>query len=136
MSAPDVGRDDARLASALREGLAARDRSARTPRFATVWPSADAAGAGTFAWRSVFAALAVVAVVAGLVSIWLDRSAAPDSTTQASVAGVDAALARELSSPDYWRVPTDELLAYAAPPLNADLPSPSGFEVSLEESLL
>jgi hypothetical protein len=45
-------------------------------------------------------------------------------------------LARELSSPDYWRVPTDDLLAFAAPPLDAELPSPEGFNVSLEESLL
>lgn len=148
MSAPDAERDDAQLAAALREGLAARDRSARTPHFSALWPTARAdsrdratstlAGLrSATAWRPALAALAAVVVVAGLSWTWIDRSTAPDSAAQqAGVANADAALAHELSSPDYWRVPTDELLAYAAPPLNADLPSPSGFELSLEESLL
>jgi hypothetical protein len=75
-----------------------------------------------------------VVVVAGLSWIWINRSGAPDSSQLE--ARVDASLARDLSSPDYWRVPTDELLAFAAPPLSVDLPSPTGFHVSLEESLL
>ncbi|MGH8285064.1 MAG: hypothetical protein ACRETT_04785 [Steroidobacteraceae bacterium] len=69
--------------------------------------------------------MAAVVVVAALSWMGLERETR-----------LDASLARELSSPDYWRVPTDELLAFAAPPLSADLPSPTGFQVSLEESLL
>ena len=49
---------------------------------------------------------------------------------------IDPALAHQLSSADYWRVPTDELLVYEAAPLRAELPSPTGLQISLEESLL
>ena len=125
MSEENLDRDDARLASALRSGLAARDRSARPPRFAAVWQSASEPGSFRFAWRPAIATLAAVVVVVALSWMGINREAS-----------VDEALARQLSSPAYWRVPTDELLAFAAPPLSADLPSPTGFQVSLEESLL
>ena len=49
---------------------------------------------------------------------------------------VDATIAHQLSSSECWRVPTDGLLAYAAPPLDAELPVPDDFGISLEESLL
>lgn len=137
MSEPNLERDDARIAAALRESLTARDRTARPPGFAALWPKSGTRRSRALAWRPAFAALAAIVVVAGLSWTLFDRSATPESATQqASAASEDAVLAHELSSSDYWRVPTDELLAYAAPPLNADLPSPSGFEVSLEESLL
>jgi hypothetical protein len=48
----------------------------------------------------------------------------------------DPVIAHELSQPDYWRVPSDELLALAAPPIDASLPSGGDFSVSLEESFL
>lgn len=134
MSEPSLERDDAQIIAALRSGLAARDRSMRPPRFASVWPSSSTTRSFAVTRRPAFAALAVVVVVAGLSWTWINRSGAPDSPQLD--ARVEASLARELSSPDYWRVPTDELLAFAAPPLNADLPSPTGFQVSLEESVL
>jgi hypothetical protein len=134
MSEEPVDRDDAKLAATLREALAMRDRATRPPRFTSLWPQSAYGRSSTLAWRSAFAALAAVLVVTGLSWTWMNRSAPPESSRQQG--GAEASLARQLSSPDYWRVPTDELLAYAAPPLNADLPSPSGFEVSLEESLL
>jgi len=126
LSDQNLDRDDERLASALRVGLAARDRSAPPPRFAAVWPGTSTTRRSALTWRPAFAAVATVVVVAGLSWTWINRS---DTR-------LDASLARELSAPEYWRVPTDELLAFAAPPLSVDLPSPAGFHVSLEESLL
>lgn len=127
-------RDDARMASALRSGLAARDRSAPPPRFSAVWPRSSTTHSPSIPWRPAFASVTAVLIVAGLSWTWINRSGAPYSSQ--FEARVDASLARELSSPDYWRVPTDELLAFAAPPLSIELPSPMGFHVSLEESLL
>jgi hypothetical protein len=134
MNEEPLDRDDAKLAATLSEALAARDRTTRPSRFASLWPQSASGRSRTLAWRPAFSVLAAVLVVAALSWSWMDRYASPESSRQQ--ASAEAALARQLSSPDYWRVPTDELLAYAAPPLNADLPSPSGFEVSLEESLL
>lgn len=134
MSDQSLDRDDARLASALRSGLAARDRSAPPPRFAAVWPRSSTTISPPIAWRPAFTAVTAVVIVAGLSWTWINRSGAPDSAIPEG--RIDASLARELSSPDYWRVPTDDLLAYAAPPPSIDLPSPTGFHVSLEESLL
>jgi hypothetical protein len=124
--------DDSRLAILLREGLAARDRAARTPRFAALWRSDADARASAARWRPVFAASAVLIVLTALSWAWLRPVLLDDSQPDA----LDATLAHELSSPDYWRVPTDELLAFAAPPLSAELPGPTGLEISLEESLL
>lgn len=134
MSDQSLDRDDAQLASALRSGLAMRDRSAPPPRFTAVWPRSRATSSPEIAWRPALAAIAAVVIVAGLSWSWINRSGALHSSPLE--ARVDASLARELSSPDYWRVPTDELLAFAAPRLSVDLPSPTGFHVSLEESLL
>lgn len=134
MSDRNLDRDDARLTSALRSGLATRDRSLPPPRFTAVWPGSSTTRRPVLVWRPAFAAVATMVVVAGLSWIWINRSGAPDSSQ--FKARIDASLARDLSSPDYWRVPTDELLAFAAPPLSFELPSPTGFHVSLEESLL
>lgn len=125
-----IDRDDAQLAGALRESLAARDRAAPPPRFAALWNDQGRVRASMARWRPVFAASAALLVLTVLSWTWLG----PVLTTDAQP--LDASLASELSSPDYWRVPTDELLAYAAPPLSVDLPTASGLEISLEESLL
>lgn len=117
-------RDDGQLAAALRTALEKRDRIVRPPRFATMW-SKQSAGRRPLAWRPLAASAACALVVAGIV--W--KSTDPP-------ARIDPSLAHQLSSADYWRVPTDELLAYEAAPLHADLPAPTGFEISLEESLL
>ncbi len=138
--------DDRDLAAALRAALASRDRSVRSARFAELWSQVGRPGGGFASrWRPAFAAGALLVVLAGLTWTLTDRTGHRDAdgSTVASraqpaneKARADLALARELSSPDYWRVPTDELLAFAAPPLSADLPSARGFDVSLEESLL
>ncbi len=124
---------DEPMASALRDSLAARDRAAPAPRFAAVWPSSSTGRSSTFSWRPAVAVAAAVAV-AGLSWTWFDRAAAPESAAQE--ADSIASLAHELSAPDYWRVPTDQLLAFAAPRPSVDLPTPAGFRVSLEESML
>ena len=77
------------------------------------------------------AGLAAIVAVSWMFLGWPGGESAPPENLRATTE-----LARELSSPDYWRVPTDDLLAFAAPPLNAELPLPDGFHVSLEESLL
>lgn len=118
--------DDARLASALRTALQERDRVVRPPRFAKLWPDRSEEHRTAFAWRPLIASAAVaVAIVAVL---WTWRTGSP--------AHIDPALAHQLSSADYWRVPTDEVLAFEPAPLDADLPSPTGVAISLEESLL
>lgn len=126
--------DDKWLRAAVQDGLLARDRAIRPPGFASVWQAMPSAHRRPVFSRPAFAAFAAVAALAGLSWVFLGRHA-PDSVTPTDE-DATALLARELSSPDYWRVPTDELLAFAAPPLRADLPSPEGFHVSLEESLL
>jgi hypothetical protein len=64
------------------------------------------------------------------------RATYHQAATSATYGRIDPALAHQLSSTDYWRVPTDRLLAYAAPPLSAGLPPSTDIELSLEESLL
>lgn len=128
MSDPAFDRDDSRLRAALLAALASRDRAARAPRFAALWPS-DRARAPSFL-RPAFAALAVVSLIAGITWSLTGRDAGETEWVAAT------RLAEELSAPGYWRVPTDDLLAYAAPPLSAELPAPDGLEISLEESLL
>lgn len=133
MSERPTDRDTA-LKAAVREALEARDRRLRAPGFGQIWPGTGAARPAALTPRPAFAALGVIVVLAGVSWIFLGRHApetAPDAELRAA-----SELARELSSPDYWRVPTDALLAFAAPPLSADLPAPEGFNVSLEESLL
>jgi hypothetical protein len=120
-----VTRDDTQLATALRDALKERDRVVRPPRFATLWPNRSERRGTLFAWRPIAASAACALVVAGIVWKTAERPAR-----------IDAALAQQLSSADYWRVPTDELLVYEAAPLRADLPSPTGLQISLEESLL
>jgi len=132
MNDPTFDRDDEALKSAVRDGLAARDRVLPAPRFAHAWPGAGRPRAA--AWRPALAGGLALAAIVAVSWMFLGRpggeSAPPDDLRAATE------LARELSSPDYWRVPTDDLLAFAAPPLNAELPLPDGFHVSLEESLL
>lgn len=126
--------DEEQLRTAVRDGLVARDRAMRSPEFAVIWPGAAAAPPPVSFLRPAVAALAAVAMLAGISWLFLGRHAGDPKAPADSEIAVE--LARQLSSPDYWRVPTDDLLAFAAPPLRADLPSAEGFHVSLEESLL
>ena len=119
-------RDDSQLAARLHAALAERDRVVRPPQFAAMWPEPSERRRVALAWRAVAATAMSALVVAGIVWKSTDRPAA----------AIDPALVHQLSSADYWRVPTDELLTYAAAPLRADLPSPTGVQVSLEESVL
>jgi hypothetical protein len=132
MNDPTIGREDETLKAAVRDGLTARDRALPPPRFAHAWPGAGRPRA--IAWRPALAGGLALAAIVAVSWMFLGRpggeSAPSDDLRDATE------LARELSSPDYWRVPTDDLLAFAAPPLNAELPLPDGFHVSLEESLL
>jgi hypothetical protein len=116
--------DDTQLAAALHAALKERDRATRPPRFTTLWSGSERRRA-TFAWRPIAVSAACALVVAGIVWKSTERPGR-----------IDPALAHRLSSADYWRVPTDELLVYEAAPLRADLPSPTGLQISLEESLL
>ncbi|MGE0031784.1 MAG: hypothetical protein AB7T20_11745 [Steroidobacteraceae bacterium] len=132
MNDPALDREDEVLKAAVRDGLTARDRALPAPRFARAWPGERRPRAG--AWRPALAGGLALAAIVAVSWMFLGRpggeSAPPDDVRATTE------LARELSSPDYWRVPTDDLLAFAAPPLNAELPLPDGFHVSLEESLL
>jgi hypothetical protein len=118
--------DESQLAAALRAALEHRDRAVKPPRFATMWSERSEPRRTLFTWRPLAASAICALVVAGIVWKSTDHSAAP----------IDPQLAHQLSSADYWRVPTDKLLAYEAAPLHADLPSPTGFQISLEESVL
>ena len=132
MNGPAFDRDDEALKAVVRDGLAARDHALPPPRFARAWPGDRRPRAG--AWRPALAgslALTAIAAVAWMLLARPGGESAPPANLRATTE-----LARELSLPDYWRVPTDDLLAFAAPPLAADLPVPGGFHVSLEESLL
>jgi hypothetical protein len=132
MSDAEFDRDGEILKTAVRGGLAARDRAAAAPGFARTWPGSERPRA--HGWRPALAAGAALAAIVAVSWVYLGRG---DGEPAASVdLHATTELARVLSSPDYWRVPTDELLAFAAPPLDAELPSPEGFNVSLEESLL
>lgn len=132
MSKADPDREDEALKSAVRGSLAARDRAVTPPRFAQTWPGAQRPRA--HGWRPALAAGAALGALVAVSWVYLGRG--PGEAPAPGDLRATTELARELSSPDYWRVPTDELLAFAAPPLNAELPSPEGFNVSLEESLL
>jgi hypothetical protein len=134
MSSRDHERDDAPLKAALTGALQARDRASRTPAFHRLWPGEDVRAPGAGWLRPAFASAAVLAVAAALAWTYLGRR--EDGAARAVDLRATTELAQELSSPDYWRVPSDELLAFAAPPLSAELPVPDGFDVSLEESLL
>ncbi len=132
MNDPALDRGNDALKAAVRDGLAARDRALPPPGFADAWPGAEQPRMA--AWRPALAGGLALAAIAAVSWMFLGRpggESAPPGDLRAT-----AELARELSSPDYWRVPTDDLLAFAAPPLNAELPLPDGFHVSLEESLL
>lgn len=108
------------------------------PAHARVWP---AEGSNRLGYSRVQTFL-TMAVAAGVVSfallLWWDRSSQPvvAPPVVAQNRSLDPTLAHELSAPDYWRVPSDELLALSAPPLDASLSLEPGFEVSLEESVL
>lgn len=136
MSGTSPEREDAELGSALRRALNERDRALRAPRFAGLWPDPNATRPRSqgFAWRPALAAAIAVGVVGVVAWTGIARFSDPDAA--AAGGRLDPTLARELSSPEYWRVPTDALLAYTAPPLSAELPSAEGFQVSLEESFL
>jgi hypothetical protein len=132
MNDPTISREDETLKAAVRDGLAARDRALAAPRFANTWPAAERPRMAV--WRPALAGGLALAAIVAVSWMFLGRpggESAPPADLRATTE-----LARELSSPDYWRVPTDDLLAFAAPPLNAELPLPDGFHVSLEESLL
>jgi hypothetical protein len=122
--------DDADLAQVLRAGLTARDREVRVPSFRTLW-SRESRPAFPL-WRKALAASLAVAIVAALLPFWI--VGLPGRGGEDAAVSIDTALAHELSSRDFWRVPSDELLAFSAPPLSAPLPEP--YEISLEESLL
>lgn len=132
MSKAEFDRPDEALKAAVRGSLAARDRALTAPRFAQTWPGSQRPRA--HGWRPALAAGAALAAIAAVSWVYLGRDPGEDPAPGDLRATTE--LARELSSPDYWRVPSDELLAFAAPPLDAELPSPEGFNVSLEESLL
>ena len=132
MNDPTLDREDEVLKATVRDGLAARDRALPPPRFAHAWPGAERPR--TAIWQPALAGGLALAAI-GAVSWMLLARPGGESASPADLRAT-VELARELSSPDYWRVPTDDLLAFAAPPLNAELPSPDGFHVSLEESLL
>jgi hypothetical protein len=117
--------DDTQLAAALHAALKERDRVVRPPRFATLWPERGEHRRSAFTWPPLAAGVACTLAVAVIVWTSTDRPSP-----------IDPALAHRLSSADYWRVPTDELLVYEAAPLRAELPSPTGLQISLEESLL
>jgi hypothetical protein len=121
----DDDRNDSQVAAALRAALEQRDRVVRPPRFATMWAERSGRRTRLLTWRPLAASAICALVVAGIVWRSTDHSAA-----------IDPQLAHQLSSADYWRVPTDKLLAYEAAPLRADLPSATGFRISLEESVL
>jgi hypothetical protein len=124
--------DDADLARMLREGLAARDREVRVPSFRAL--SSRESRPALPLWRKAVAASVAAVIVAALLPFWIVGR--PDRGGQDAALPVDTALAHELSSRDFWRVPSDELLAFSAPPLSAPFPEPYDYEISLEESLL
>jgi len=134
MNPRDHDHDEARLKTALAGALQARDRALRAPAFHRLWPGEDARAPGAGWLRPAFASAAVLAVAAALAWTYLGRH--EDGAARAVDLRATTELARELSAPGYWRVPSDELLAFAAPPLSAELPVAEGFDVSLEESLL
>ena len=117
---------ESQLAATLRAALEQRDRVVKPPRFATLWTERSERRRTFFTWRPLAVSAICALVVAGIVWRSTDHSATP----------IDPQLAHQLSSADYWRVPTDKLLAYEAAPLRADLPSATGFQISLEESVL
>ena len=118
--------DESQLAAVIRAALEQRDRIVKPPRFATMWTERSERRRTLLTWRPLAASAICALVVAGIVWRSTDHSTPP----------IDPQLAHQLSSADYWRVPTDKLLAYEAAPLRADLPSPTGFQISLEESVL
>ena len=119
-------RDESQLGTTLRAALERRDRVVKPPRFATLWTERRERRRPLLTWRPLAASAICALVVAGIVWRSTDHPATP----------IDLQLAHQLSSADYWRVPTDQLLAYEAAPLRADLPSPTAFQISLEESVL
>jgi hypothetical protein len=124
--------DDGAIGSALRRALELRDRRQRPPVLASVLPEDESSRRGYSRVRAFLATATVVGALGIMLMMWWDRSTSP----RLSGAPIDATLARQLSAPDYWRVPSDELLALSAPPLDASLSLETGFEVSLEESVL
>ncbi len=132
MNGPAFDHDDEALKALVRDGLAARDRALPPPRFARAWPGDRRPRAG--AWRPALGGGLALTAIAAVAWMLLARPGGESTTPEDLRAATE--LAHELSSPDYWRVPTDDFLAFAAPPLAADLPLPEGFHVSLEESLL
>ena len=133
---------DGKLRARLREALATRDRQMPARAFQRMWPGerSRVGDAATGTWRMglrVATAFAVAGVVA--VALWATRAAWPPgstSTAPSHLASLDHSIAAQLSSSDYWRVPSDRLLALSPPPLAAPLPDATGFDVSLEESVL
>ncbi len=124
--------DDTDLARVLREGLSARDREVRAPSFRSLWLRESRPALPL--WRKAVAASVAAVIVAALLPFWI--VGLPGRSGQGASPPIDAALAQELSSRDFWRVPSDELLAFSAPPLSAPFPESYDYEISLEESLL
>jgi hypothetical protein len=129
MTQHELPADERRLADAVRSALAARDAALPARSFERSWTS-SASSRTTGRWRPAFAALSLATVIAVLSWTMLGPSSEPTATA------LDPNLARELSSAEFWRVPTDELLAHADPAAGIVLPSPRDLEFSLEESLL
>jgi hypothetical protein len=130
---PDDSRDggeEARLAQQLRAALAARDRAMGPPPLELA-PRAARPSIPFPVW--VAGAAAAAAVVAFV--LWTTRY--PGTRFPGGASTLSAETVAELSSPDYWRVPSDRLLALAPPPVTAqELPEIPSFRVSLEESVL
>ena len=130
MTQREIPESDQSLASALRSALAARDAALLARSFESAWTATTTSRMPT-RWRPAFAAVAMATVIAALAWTLIGPMSEPPSSI-----ALDPALARELSSDEFWRVPTDELLAHADPVGGFVLPSPQTLELSLEESLL
>jgi len=130
MTQREIPESDQRLSGALRCALAARDAALPARSFESAWTSTTTSRMPT-RWRPAFAALAMAAAIGALSWTLIGPMAEPPSST-----ALDPVLVHEMSSEDFWRVPTDELLAHAHPAAGIVLPSPQTMELSLEESLL
>jgi hypothetical protein len=108
---------------ALNAALVERDSHIRAPAFRSLLAPRRAPRLGL----AYAAGAATVAIV--LFAIVVVRP--PDES-----AGVDLALAAQLSSPDYWRGPTDRLIAQTGSGGEPVLPVLPTYEMSLEDSWL
>jgi hypothetical protein len=115
------------LRAALREALSVRDATVDAPSFEAL-AARDSSPSRPFDWRPAVAMTASTLIVVAGVLLWTNE--------KAKIPMLDAHLVEKLSPASYWRVPSDELLAYAPAPVSLDIAIDSGLPVSLEESLL